>query len=80
VQVSTVGVSAIIRPDGSIIDDTELFTRDVMVARVPLRDARTVADRVGSWPEAALTALALIGVVLVVVRRSARSSARITRA
>lgn len=69
VQVSTVGVSAIIRPDGSVVDDTKLFTRDVLVARVPLRNARTVADRVGGWPEAALTALALLGLALVVVRR-----------
>ena len=65
VQVSTVGVSAIIRPDGSIVDDTKLFTREVMVARVPLRDARTLADRVGSWPEAALSLLAVLGLVLV---------------
>jgi len=72
VQVSTVGVSAIIRPDGSIVDDTKLFTREVMVARVPLRDARTVADRVGSWPEAALSLLAVLGLVLVVVRRPSR--------
>jgi MYXO-CTERM domain-containing protein len=36
---------------------------------VPLRDEKTVADRVGSWPEAALTALALLGLALVVVRR-----------
>jgi apolipoprotein N-acyltransferase len=70
VQVSTVGVSAIIRPDGSVVDKTKLFTRDVLVARVPLRTQRTVADRVGSWPEAALTALALLGLVLVAVRRS----------
>jgi apolipoprotein N-acyltransferase len=69
VQVSTVGVSAIIRPDGSVVDDTKLFSRDVLVARVPLRDARTVADRVGSWPEAALTALALLGLARVVLRR-----------
>jgi apolipoprotein N-acyltransferase len=70
VQVSTVGVSAIIRPDGSVIDQTKLFTRDVLVERVPLRTARTVADRVGSWPEAAFTALALLGLALVVVRRT----------
>ena len=69
VQVSTVGVSAIIRPDGSVVDETRLFTRDVLVARVRLRDGRTLADRVGSWPEAALTLLALLGLGRVVVRR-----------
>jgi apolipoprotein N-acyltransferase len=75
-QVSTVGVSAIIRPDGSVVADTALFTRDVLVARVPLRDARTLADRVGDWPEAALCALALLGLALVVVRRPATSAGR----
>jgi MYXO-CTERM domain-containing protein len=30
---------------------------------------RTPADRVGSWPEAALSGLALLGLALVVVRR-----------
>lgn len=69
VQVSTVGVSAIVRPDGSVVSETDLFTRDVLVARVPLRDARTVADRIGSWPEAALTAVALLGLLLAVARR-----------
>lgn len=69
VQASTVGVSAIVRPDGSVVADTDLFTRDVLVARVPLRDARTPADRVGGWPEAALSALAVAGLALVVVRR-----------
>jgi apolipoprotein N-acyltransferase len=69
VQVSTVGVSAIVRPDGSVVSDTDLFTRDVLVARVPLREASTVADKVGSWPEAVLSALAVLGLVGAVVRR-----------
>jgi len=69
VQVSTVGVSAIIRPDGSLVDESKLFTRDVLVARVPLREGRTVADRVGQWPEAAWTGLALLGLALLAVRR-----------
>ena len=75
VQVSTVGVSAIIRPDGSVVDDTDLFTRDVLVARVPLRDATTVADRVGSWPEGLLCLLALSALVAAALR-SRRGSAR----
>jgi apolipoprotein N-acyltransferase len=69
VQVSTVGVSAIVRPDGSVVSDTDLFTRDVLVARVPLREASTVADKLGSWPEAVLSTLALLGLVGAVVRR-----------
>ncbi|MGZ4609903.1 MAG: apolipoprotein N-acyltransferase [Actinomycetes bacterium] len=68
VQASTVGVSAIVRPDGSIVSKTALFTRDVLVARVPLRDAVTVADRVGSWPELALVLATVLG-LLVAARR-----------
>jgi apolipoprotein N-acyltransferase len=77
VQVSTVGVSAIIRPDGSVVDRTKLFTRDVMVAPVTLRTSRTLADRVGAWPEAVLAGLgllaALAGLATAVRRRTARS-------
>jgi apolipoprotein N-acyltransferase len=63
VQVSTVGVSAIVRPDGTVVEDTRLFTRDVLVARVPLLDGRTLADRLGGWPEALLCLLAAGAVV-----------------
>jgi apolipoprotein N-acyltransferase len=77
VQVSTVGVSAIIRPDGSVVDRTKLFTRDVMVAPVTLRTSRTLADRVGAWPEAVLAGLgllaALVGLAPAVRRRTARN-------
>jgi len=63
-QASTVGVSAVVRPDGSVVDKTKLFTRDVLVQRVALRSSRTLADRVGAWPEVALAALGLLGAVL----------------
>ena len=71
-QASTVGVSAIVRPDGSVVDRTRLFTRDVMVAPVALRSSRTLADTVGAWPEAVLGGLGLIGALtaLVLARRT----------
>jgi apolipoprotein N-acyltransferase len=69
VQASTVGVSAIVRPDGSVVSDTDLFTRDVLVARVPLRSGLTVADHLGGWPEALLTLLALAGLATALVAR-----------
>ncbi len=63
VQVSTVGVSAVIAPNGVVMDSTELFTADRMVATLPLRTSLTVADRLGPWPTVAVAALAVLTVV-----------------
>ena len=51
VHVSTVGVSALITPDGTAHQSSTLFTQAVLAADLPLRAERTVADRVGPWPE-----------------------------
>jgi apolipoprotein N-acyltransferase len=68
VVAATSGVSAVVQPDGRLAHRSAVFTRDVSVTTVPLRDAQTPATRLGAWPEAVLTALALAG-VLVAVRR-----------
>jgi len=67
VHVSTVGVSAMITPDGTAHQTSALFTTAVLAADLPLRTDRTIADQVGVWPEylacgafAALLALALV--------------------
>jgi apolipoprotein N-acyltransferase len=57
VHVSTVGVSGLVLPDGSLADTSSLFTRDVLTAELPLRTGLTVATRVGELPELALAAL-----------------------
>ncbi|MGC0313521.1 apolipoprotein N-acyltransferase [Kitasatospora acidiphila] len=55
--VSTTGVSAVIRPDGTVAAQTGLWQQQTLTERVPLRTGLTLADRVGAWPEAgALTA------------------------
>jgi len=51
VHVSTVGVSAMITPDGTAHQRSALFTSEVLAADLPLRTGHTVADRVGAWPE-----------------------------
>ena len=51
VHVSTVGVSAMITPDGTAHQRSTLFTSTVLAADLPLRTERTIADRVGPWPE-----------------------------
>ncbi len=60
-HVSTVGVSALIMPDGREVTTSRLFTPATLQAALPLRTQLTVADRLGSWVEAALVALGLLG-------------------
>ncbi|MFJ8584264.1 apolipoprotein N-acyltransferase [Streptomyces sp. NPDC093595] len=57
----TSGVSAVIRPDGTVAQETRMFTPDALVAEVPLRSSLTPATRLGTLPEAALVALAAAG-------------------
>lgn len=68
------GVSAVVAPDGEVVDRMELFTQDVMVAEVPLVNDTTLATELGAWPEWALSAVAL-GVVVFVLAGSRRSRA-----
>lgn len=60
VHVSTVGVSGVIQPDGSVVDKTELFTQDIISGSVPRRTDLTLAVQLGPWPER----VALIGLVV----------------
>ncbi len=46
-QVSTVGVSAVISPTGRVIDRAELFTRAAGIAQIPLRTSLTPATHWG---------------------------------
>jgi apolipoprotein N-acyltransferase len=66
---ATSGVSAVIAPDGRVVDRSGIFTRDVLIERVPLRDARTPATRLGALPELALVLLGAAAVVIGLVRR-----------
>jgi apolipoprotein N-acyltransferase len=60
VTAATSGISAVVAPDGTVVQRTEEFTRDVLTARLPLRDGTTVADRLGAGPE---WGLAMVGVL-----------------
>jgi len=59
---ATSGISAIIRPDGSVVGSLPEFTAGYLVDKVALRDTLTVSDRVGALPEyaASLAAIALL--------------------
>ncbi|RDG35101.1 apolipoprotein N-acyltransferase [Streptomyces corynorhini] len=65
---ATSGVSAIIRPDGTVVRQTEMFTPDALVDKVPLRTSLTPATRLGALPEGLLAAVAVTGIGWVVVR------------
>lgn len=67
VQVSTVGVSGVVAPDGTLLQSTELFTADQMVATLPLRDALSPAVRAGYWPGWVAGGLAVVLVAAGVV-------------
>jgi apolipoprotein N-acyltransferase len=66
---ATSGVSAVIAPDGRMIARSGLFTRDVLVQKVPLRSAETVATRVGALPELVLCLIGLLALVTALVVR-----------
>ena len=75
VHISTVGVSGLVEPDGSVVDRSSLFTRDVLTARLPLSTGLTVATRVGPVPEVVLAAAGGVLVGLALVRdRSGRGT------
>ena len=62
--VSTTGESAIINPDGQIIERTGLWQAAILDARVPLISYRTLADRIGAWPEYTIIAFAVLSLLL----------------
>jgi apolipoprotein N-acyltransferase len=68
---ATSGISAIVLPDGSLAQTLPEFVAGHLVADVALRDDLTVSDRVGAWPELAvsLLALALLGLAVFGHRR-----------
>lgn len=75
---ATSGVSAVIALDGSVEQETTLFTPAAMVARVALRSGTTLATRLGAAPEWALVALGGIGVAAALVTHD-RPGARTRR-
>ncbi|MFG2091371.1 apolipoprotein N-acyltransferase [Spirillospora sp. NPDC048824] len=56
---ATSGISAIVAPDGRMIDESREFVPDIQVETVPARTATTLSDRLGAAPEWTLAALGL---------------------
>ncbi|MGH3822878.1 MAG: apolipoprotein N-acyltransferase, partial [Pseudonocardiaceae bacterium] len=66
---ATSGVSAVIAPDGTVEQETRLFTADALVARISLAAGTTLATRLGSAPEWALVAMGAVGMAAASVMR-----------
>ncbi|HET9975148.1 MAG TPA: apolipoprotein N-acyltransferase, partial [Streptosporangiaceae bacterium] len=60
VYVSTTGESSVIAPDGRLIAHSGVWEQALLDARVPLVSYRTLASRVGAWPEYVLIALTVL--------------------
>nr|WP_237728076.1 apolipoprotein N-acyltransferase [Cellulomonas sp. APG4] len=75
VQISTVGVSGVITPSGVVVERTELFTPDQLVASLALRTELTPATRWGD----ALT-WSVRGLAVVVLLAGMAGAARVRRA
>jgi len=67
VVASTVGISAFIAPDGSLVQTTELFTNQTLVAQVGLRQTTTIASTIREGPEWLLVGIGLLAWVYAVV-------------
>ena len=68
VYASTTGESTIIAPDGSLIAHSGVWQQAILDARVPLVSHRTLADRVGAWPEYVIIMLTVLALAWAVVR------------
>ena len=64
---ATSGISAVVAPDGVVLDQSEIFTPDLLVTEVPLRTSLTIADRVGIRPELGLAVLGLAAVLAALI-------------
>lgn len=71
---STSGVSAIVGPDGQVMDRLGTWRGGHLVERVPLSSKLTLSEWLGVWPEVLLGAPVLVGTALS-LRRSRRSAA-----
>ncbi|MBB4680264.1 apolipoprotein N-acyltransferase [Crossiella cryophila] len=62
VVAATSGVSATIRPDGTVLRSLDMYTPGTLTETLPLRTSTTIADRLGRWTEIAMVLLALLAV------------------
>ena len=74
-MVSTVGVSAFVQTTGRVVGATGFDVPAVVVRDVRIGGARTLATRLGYWPEAAAVALLLVALLGAIPLRRRRAFA-----
>jgi apolipoprotein N-acyltransferase len=74
VNISTVGTSAIIAPDGTTINQLPTFTADAMLNDVPLSTTVTPAMAWGRTIELTIAAIGVVGLFLVIIKNPRRRS------
>ena len=72
VQVSTVGITAIINPKGEVEQQTRPYTQASLVADAGLRTSMTPADTMGDWPGQVLCGCAAMLVIAGIVSSTMR--------
>jgi apolipoprotein N-acyltransferase len=75
VNISTVGTSAIITPDGSTLNQLPTFTAGAMLNDVPLSTTVTPAMAAGRTIELGIVAIGLTGLAIILIRRRRRDVA-----
>ncbi len=79
VVAATSGVSAIVRPDGSVVTSSDLYTAESLVEEVPLRDNSTLAQRLGAWPGRILVGVGVVTLLVTIGFRFRGRTAAATR-
>ncbi|MBJ7358986.1 apolipoprotein N-acyltransferase [Nocardioides sp.] len=74
---STNGVSGVIAPDGSVVDVAEPRTQDVLLEQVTLIDTLTPATRIGPWSGRVAALLTVVGLLVALRGRRARTDTEI---
>jgi apolipoprotein N-acyltransferase len=71
VYASTTGYSAVIAPDGQVIERSGLWQQAELDARVPLLTSTTLATRLGAWPEWVIVGATALALGLAIARAGA---------
>lgn len=84
IVAATSGISAVVAPDGTVVDRSQLFTPHLFTGAIAQRQNTTLATRAGQIPEWAVTATGLAALLAAVllgrreVHRSTRSPGHAT--
>ncbi len=79
VVAATSGVSAIVHPDGSVSQETEIFTNATLIEDLPLRNSLTIAARFGYLIEGSLVIMGWLVAAAAIIQVRQKGTAKITQ-